>query len=348
MTIQEKYMHRCIQLAKNGLGLTYPNPLVGSVIVLDDKIIGEGWHQKAGKAHAEVNAVHSVKNKELLRKATIYINLEPCSHYGKTPPCSNFIIESGIKNVVIGNLDPNPKVAGKGIKKLKEAGCMVRTGVLKNECAELNKRFFTFYKKKRPYIILKWAQTLDGFIAPNPTDRNEQKPVWITNSYSRQFVHKLRAKEMSILVGTTTVLQDNPTLTTRDWAGENPVRLVIDRELKLPHHFSVFNQSAPTIVFTEREKDTVGKTTYEKIDFTNLPSEICRILYKHSLQSVIIEGGSQTIQSFIDENLWDDAYVFIGKKIFHKGISAPHVKGVLLGEKHIVNDELFIYRNIKN
>lgn len=346
MTVQEKYMHRCIQLAKNGLGLTYPNPLVGSVIVLDDKIIGEGWHQKAGEAHAEVNAINSVTNKELLKNATIYVNLEPCSHYGKTPPCSDLIIESGIKKVVIGNLDPNPQVAGNGIQKLKNAGCSVQTEILKNECAELNKRFFTFHQKKRPYIILKWAQTLNGFVAPNPAERNEQKPVWITHSYSRQLVHKLRAEEMSILVGTTTALQDNPSLTTRDWAGENPMRLVIDKDLKLPIQLSIFDQSVPTIVFTEKEKDGMGKIIYEKIDFAKITSEVCRVLYENSLQSVIIEGGSQTLQTFIDANLWDEAYVFVGKTIFSRGIPSPKISGALLGEKQLINDQLYIYRNI--
>lgn len=348
MSIHKKYIHRCIQLAKNGLGLTYPNPMVGSVIVFDDKIIGEGWHQKAGSAHAEVNAINSVKNKELLKKATIYINLEPCSHYGKTPPCSDLIIASKIPNVVIGNLDPNPQVSGRGIEKLKATGCSVQTGILENECTELNKRFFTFHNKKRPYIILKWAQTLDGFIAPAPAERQERKPVWITNSYSRQLAHKLRAEEMSILVGTTTALQDNPSLTTRDWAGENPIRLVIDKDLKLLKSLSLFDETVQTIVFNEKESHSAGKIIYVKINFNDLAMEICRTLYQNSIQSVIIEGGSQTLQTFIDADLWDEAHIFEGKNTFNEGILAPKIKGKLLDEKQLINDQLYIYKNIKN
>ena len=195
-------MSRCIQLAKNGLGTTYPNPLVGSVVVHNNKIIGEGWHYKAGQPHAEVNAVKSIENLKLLKEATIYVSLEPCSHYGKTPPCADLIIESGIKKVVVGSLDPNPKVAGRGIKRLMEAGCGVIVGILEDECNELNKRFFTFHQKKRPFIFLKWAQTADGFIAPKSETRSETKPIWITNEFSRQMVHKMRAQEQAILAGT--------------------------------------------------------------------------------------------------------------------------------------------------
>src|SRR5690554_546144 len=237
-------MSRCIQLAKNGLGATYPNPLVGSVIVHKDRIIGEGWHQMAGQPHAEVNALKSVADQELLKEATIYVNLEPCSHYGKTPPCSDLIIIKGIKRVVIGSSDPNPEVAGRGIKKLRDADCEVILGVRKEECDDLNKRFFTFHNKKRPYIFLKWAQTPDGFIAPEKKTRTTTNPVWITNEYSRQLVHKMRSEEMAILVGTNTVMEDNPSLTVREWAGKNPIRVVIDRTLKLPPNAAVFDGSA--------------------------------------------------------------------------------------------------------
>lgn len=340
-------MSRCIQLAKNGLGTTYPNPLVGSVIVSDDKIIGEGWHYQAGKPHAEVNAINSVKDKSLLKDATIYVNLEPCSHYGKTPPCADLIIHYGIKNVVVGNLDPNPQVAGRGIMKLMQAGCVVHTGTLEDECNELNKRFFTFHREKRPYIFLKWAQTADGFIAPKSNTRTEIQPVWITNRYSRQRVHKMRGEEMAILVGTNTVLEDNPSLTTRDWSGNNPIRIVLDRSLKLDKNLSVFNNEAKTIVITEMDTPSPSEMLiHEKIDFSeNLVPQICDVLYKHNLQSLIVEGGSQTLQTFIDANLWDEAYIFSAQNTFGNGIKAPELNGNFIFEEKIREDSLKIFKN---
>ncbi len=339
-------MSRCIQLAKNGLGTTYPNPLVGSVIVHENKIIGEGWHYKAGQPHAEVNAIKSVENQQLLKDATIYVSLEPCSHFGKTPPCADLIIQSGIKKVIVGSLDPNPKVAGRGIKKLMEAGCEVIVGVLDKECDELNKRFFTFHQKKRPYIFLKWAQTADGFISPENESRKETKPVWITNEFSRQLVHKMRAQEQAILVGTNTVLEDNPSLTVRDWAGENPTRIVIDRNLKIPQDLSVFDTSSKTIVFNEKQTTNSEKLDFEKIDFfKEIPQQICEVLFRRNIQSVIIEGGTKTLQSFIDDNLWDEAFVFNGSISFGEGIKAPIFKGVLISDKKIKNDTLRIFKN---
>ncbi|SRX55605.1 Riboflavin biosynthesis protein RibD [Aequorivita sp. CIP111184] len=339
-------MLRCIQLAKNGLGTTYPNPLVGSVIVHNDIIIGEGWHYKAGQPHAEVNAIKSIENKQLLKEAIIYVSLEPCSHFGKTPPCADLIIEKGIKKVIIGSLDPNPKVAGRGIKKLMEAGCQVIVGVLENECDGLNKRFFTFHHKKRPYIFLKWAQTIDGFIAPKTETRNETKPVWITNEFSRQLVHKMRAEEQAILVGTNTVLQDNPSLTAREWAGENPVRIVIDRDIKIPQDLSVFDTSSKTIIINENENNTSENLDLEKIDFSkDIPQQICEILFRRNIQSVIIEGGAKTLQSFIDANLWDETLVFNGGISFGEGIKAPTFKGMLISDKNIKNDSLRIFKN---
>lgn len=339
-------MHRCIQLAKNGLGTTYPNPLVGSVVVYQDQIIGEGWHYKAGLPHAEVNAIRSVQDKTRLKEATIYVNLEPCSHIGKTPPCSDLIIQSGIKNVVIGNLDSNPQVAGRGIKKLIDAGCTVTTGILEAECAALNKRFFTFHQKKRPFILLKWAQTRDGFIAPTSERRKEAKPVWITNTYSRQVVHKMRGQEMAILVGTNTAQQDNPSLTTRSWAGNNPTRIVIDRKLKLDKELSIFNTEAETIVITEEIENSTNHLQYETIDFSGeIASQICDVLYKNNIQSVIIEGGSKTLQTFIDENLWDEAFIFSGPVNFGDGISAPTLKGRFIFEEFIRSDSLYLYKN---
>lgn len=344
MKIQEKYLERCVQLAKNGLGKTYPNPLVGCVIVLDDKIIGEGWHAKAGEAHAEVNAINSVANKSLLKKATIYVSLEPCSHYGKTPPCSDLIIASGIKKVVIGTMDPYAKVAGKGIQKLMAAGCDVRVGVLEEECAFLNQRFFTFHQKKRPYIILKWAQAKNGFIAPK--EQHERKPVWITNPFSKQLVHKWRSGEQAILVGTNTAIKDDPRLDVRLWAGASPVRVVLDRSLRIPNYSHLFDGKTKTIVLCENPKANGENIIFEKINFEKGPAgEICRILYKNQLQSLIVEGGSRTLQTCIDEGLWDEARVFTGKNEFDDGIAAPVFSGRLVEEKNIADDELKIYRN---
>jgi diaminohydroxyphosphoribosylaminopyrimidine deaminase/5-amino-6-(5-phosphoribosylamino)uracil reductase len=339
-------MMRCIQLAKNGLGTSYPNPLVGSVIVHNNEIIGEGWHYKAGQPHAEVNAISSVSKTKILKEATIYVSLEPCSHFGKTPPCANLIIETGIKKVVVGSLDPNPKVAGRGIKRLMEAGCQVIVGVLENECNQLNKRFFTFHQKKRPYIFLKWAQTADGFIAPKSETRNETKPVWITNEFSRQLVHKMRAEEQAILVGTNTVLQDNPSLTVRDWAGENPTRIVIDKELKISQDFSVFDTSYKTIVFNEKESKNSEKIDFEKIDFSKeIPQQICEALFRRNIQSVIIEGGAKTLQTFIDANLWDEAFVFTGNNTFIEGVKAPVFKGEFISEEKLKADTLRTFKN---
>ncbi len=349
--ILEKYMMRCIELAKKGLGRTYPNPLVGSVIVYNDNIIGEGWHQQAGMPHAEVNAIQSVIDSSLLKNSTIYVSLEPCNHYGKTPPCADLIIKKRIKNVVIGSTDPNPKVSGEGINKLKEAGCNVRVGILKNECDELNKRFFCYHIHKRPYIILKWAQSIDGFIAPK--ERNEQKPIWITNTYSKQLVHKWRSQEQSILVGTNTVLADDPSLTTRNWKGNSPVRIILDRKLRIPKESSVMDGIIKTIILTEKDQKDRDNIFYEPLDFSNLPGrkaggipfQICDILYRYKIQSLIVEGGTQTIQTFIDDNLWDEARVFSGKVNFNKGIKAPKFSCKITSEEKIKEDLLRIYKH---
>lgn len=321
--IHEKYIMRCIQLAKNGLGSTYPNPLVGCVIVHNTKIIGEGWHKKAGEPHAEVNAIQSVKDKSLLKNATIYVSLEPCSHFGKTPPCCDLIIHYNIPNVVIGTIDPNTQVAGTGIKRLIEHGAKVTVGILEKECNELNKRFFTYHTKKRPYIVLKWAESLDGYIAP--TSKNKQEPVWISNMYSRQFVHKWRSEEPAILVGTTTVLVDNPKLDVRDWYGQNPIRIILDRHGKINHNFHVKDEKIKTIVITEQENLTsTNHLIFESAIFDNqLSQKIVAILYKYNIQSVLIEGGQKTLQTFIDANLWDEARVFVGDVFLNKGVKAP-------------------------
>jgi len=345
MTTHEFYMKRCIELAKNGLGTTYANPLVGSVIVHEGKIIGEGWHKKAGEPHAEVHAVNSVKDKSLLKEATIYVSLEPCSHFGKTPPCCDLIITKEIPNVVVGTVDPFARVAGKGIKKLVESGKNVIVGVLEDECNELNKRFFTFHQKKRPYIILKWAETADGFIAP--VSKEEKSPVWITNQYSRQLVHKWRTEEQAILVGTTTVLEDNPRLDARDFYGNNPVRIVLDKSGKISENYYVQNNLQKTIFITESENYTTTENCiYENAIFdSQLISKICIILYKNEIQSVIIEGGSKTLQSFINIKLWDEARVFIGQTTFQNGTTAPIISGNLVASFDIMGDKLKIFKN---
>ena len=346
--IHEKYISRCIQLAKNGLGTTFPNPMVGSVIVHKGKIIGEGYTSPYGGAHAEVNAVNSVKDKKLLTEATLYVTLEPCSHYGKTPPCADLIIKHQIPNVVIGLLDPHEKVAGKGVEKLKAAGCNVIVGVLEKECREHHKRFLTYHIKKRPYIILKWAETADGFIAPSQDKRrNNPEPYWISNPYSQQLVHQWRSQEQAILVGTNTVLADNPKLNVRHWKGQNPIRIVLDRELKISNKHNVLDGSIKTIIITAHlPKNPQHGITYEVIDFeNNLAIQICTILHKHEILSVIIEGGAKTLQSFIDSQLWDEARIFKGKDQFEEGLKSPRIHGFLEKETQIESDILTLLKH---
>ena len=331
MTTHETYIKRCLQIAKNGLGSTRPNPMVGAVIVHNNLIIAEGFTSAYGGNHAEVNAINAVKDKSILTECTLYVTLEPCSHFGKTPPCSDLIVRHKIPNVVIGCIDDNPEVAGKGIAKLKASGCNVTVGILEAECKAHHKRFFTFHNKKRPYIILKWAETADGFIAPLKKD--EKKPVWITNKYSRQLVHKWRAEEQAILVGTNTVIEDNPSLTVRDWSGENPIRVVLDKTSKLNADYAVFNDEAKTI-----------RVTNENIDFEKpIGIQIADLLFKQNINSIIIEGGAQTLQTFINENLWDEARVFTGNTSFKTGIKSPKLEGTLISESQIKTDLLRTY-----
>ena len=345
MKVQEKYIKRCIELAKNGLGTTYPNPLVGCVIVFENTIIGEGWHKKSGEAHAEVIAIESVKNKELLSSSTLYVSLEPCSHFGKTPPCADLILKYKIPNVVIGTIDPNSKVAGKGIQKLKDSGVNVTLSILEKECNELNKRFFTFHRKSRPYIILKWAESSDGFISPK--NKPEQKPAWISNEYSRQLVHKWRSEEQAILVGTQTLIDDNPTLTVREWVGNNPIRVVIDKENRIDSSYNVFDNQAKTIVFSNKEVSSIAdQIQYIKVDFDENPTQvIVHKLFENNIQSIIIEGGRKTIQSFIDANLWDEARVFIGEINLNDGTNAPEINSKNFKKEYLKNDLLLTYRN---
>ena len=314
-------MARCLELALNGLGHTATNPLVGCVIVHDNQIIGEGYHHIYGGPHAEVNAINSIADKSLLQNSTLYVNLEPCSHWGKTPPCADMIIENKIPNVVIGTKDIYEEVNGRGIERLRSVGINVEVGILEKESLELNKRFFTFNIKKRPYIILKWAQTADGFIA-----REDHSSKWISNEYSRLLVHQWRGEESAIMVGTNTALYDNPQLSSRDLKARNPLRIVLDRELKLPQTHHLFDGKIPTIVFTEKLKDSKENLSYVQLDFA--AKDFLKLLldYLHNIgvQSVIIEGGSKLLQSFIYADLWDEARVFeAGKVFFEKGIKAP-------------------------
>ncbi len=337
-------MDRCLQLAKNGFPAAMPNPSVGAVLVVDGVIIGEGFTSPYGGPHAEVNAINAVRDARLLKKATLYVSLEPCSHYGKTPPCSDLIIAKNIPKIVIGTIDPFAKVAGRGIQKLLEAGREVMVGVLEDECQKINKRFFTFHEKKRPFIILKWAQTIDGFIAPDPETRDKKEPVWITNTHSRQRVHQLRAAEQAILVGTNTVLQDNPSLTVRDWKGNNPVRIIIDRNGKIPADFSVMDGEVKTLIFTEKQQENSQNPEFITVDFNgNVPQQICNSLFKRDIQSLIVEGGAATLQHFIDLKLWDEAWVFTGNNQFQKGIKSPVFQGKLTEKQAILEDILHIY-----
>lgn len=340
----EQYIKRCLELGQKGIGSTRPNPSVGAVLVVDGQIIGEGFTSPYGGSHAEVNAISSVKDEELLTKATMYVTLEPCSHFGKTPPCSDLIIRKGIPKVVIGCIDTNSLVAGRGVKKLEEAGCEVVVGVLEEECKEHHKRFFTFHNKKRPYIILKWAESQDGFIAPEK--REAREPVWITNERSRQLVHKWRTEEHGILVGTTTVVADNPKLNVRNWEGQDPVRIVIDRELKIDLNSHVYDQSVKTIFITGKEKESKDNLIFENVDFSKpLAHQICQILHKQNIQSLIVEGGTHTLITFIEEGLWDEARVFTGEVKFENGVKSPTLEKEAVEMIEIGEDTLKMYKN---
>ena len=323
MTSDELLMHRCFQLARNGRGHVSPNPMVGCVVVNPaGDIVSEGYHQYIGGFHAERNALLRPHD---FRGCTLYVNLEPCSHYGKTPPCADLVVEKGIKKVVVSTLDPNPLVAGNGIRKLKEAGIEVVTGVLENEGRFLNRRFFTFMEKQRPYIILKWAETADGFM---DIDRsaNPNGKYWITNDILKILSHKWRTTEDAIMVGTNTVANDNPSLTARLWSGRSPLRITIDRTGRLPEDSHLFHGSTPTVVFTENSNlQSRENLTFVNVDFKNLLPNVLDYLYQNKIQSVIVEGGKQLINSFLEQNLWDEARQLKGSIEFGSGLSAPQI-----------------------
>ena len=347
MVKHEKYMQRCIELARLGAGEVSPNPMVGAVVVHEGKIIGEGYHQKYGQAHAEVNAIARVINNfenaaELLKQSVIYVSLEPCAHYGKTPPCADLIIKHQIPLVVVGCRDPFDQVDGKGIEKLKAAGIEVITGVLEKECQWLNRRFFTRVQKHRPYIILKWAQTSDSFFAPA-----DNTQLWITGEESRRLVHQWRSEEDAVLVGKNTAAIDNPRLNVRYGDGRSPKRVVIDRRLELNKNLNIFDQSADTFVFNEVKFDVDGRNKYIALeDFDRfVPQYILYQLYLQDIQSVIIEGGAHTLQSFIEAGLWDEARIFTGKTILKNGIKAPQITGIIAEDFSSGDDCLQIVYN---
>lgn len=323
MQINELYMNRCFELALKGSQYAAPNPMVGCVVVYNDKIIGEGYHQKNGEAHAEVNAINSVKDKSVLKESTLYVNLEPCSHFGKTPPCANLISDHKIPEVFISNVDTFSKVAGKGIEKLKSYGCKVTTGILEKKGRELNKRFFTFHEKKRPYIILKWAQTNDGFIAKN--DQSLGEIDWITSKEAKKLVHKWRSEEMGILVGKNTIISDNPSLTTREFSGKSPIRIVLDSKLELNKEFTVFNDCSKTIIINELESKQDNNLEYIKISNSIDLGKMLNVLYKKGITSIFIEGGAKIHSSFINQNLWDEARILTSNTLWKKGIKAPQI-----------------------
>ncbi|CAN5606812.1 bifunctional diaminohydroxyphosphoribosylaminopyrimidine deaminase/5-amino-6-(5-phosphoribosylamino)uracil reductase RibD [soil metagenome] len=340
-------MERCLQLAKLGAGHVAPNPMVGAVMVYQDRIIGEGYHRQYGQAHAEVNCVNSVRqsNLSLIQKSTLYVSLEPCAHYGKTPPCADLIIKNKIPKVVVGCRDSYIEVDGKGIQKLQQAGVEVITGVLEKEALELNKRFFIFHTKQRPYIILKWAQSKDQIIA-----NADYSALKISHDITNRLVHKWRGEEAAILIGTNTALHDNPALTNRLWNGDNPERLVIDKQLKLPGTLHIFDGSVKTIVFNYlKDEEKEGILFYKLPAEENIIPGLLDALYKLKIQSVLVEGGTQLLQSFIDSGCWDEARIITNESlIIGDGIKAPHLsQHGLVGTESINSDTLAYYEYTK-
>ncbi len=333
------YMKRALELASLGKGLVAPNPMVGCVIVHTDKIIGEGFHQIYGGPHAEVNAINQVKNQELLKESVVYVTLEPCVHDGKTPPCDQLLIKKQVRKVVIACIDTFAQVNGKGVKKLQAAGIEVQIGLMEKQARELNNRFFTSNEQKRPFVILKWAQTQDGFLARENFDSK-----WISNPYSRQLVHKWRAEEDAILIGKNTALYDNPSLTTREWHSKNPIRVVLDRHLEVRQDASVFNSEAQTLIFNTIKEGKNENIVWIKTA-ANEPWEVLKQLHDRKIQSVLIEGGAQVLNTFIEKNCWDEARIFISPQKFGKGMNAPKISETKKDKIQVFNDQLIYYQN---
>jgi len=341
----EIFMQRCIDLAYNGLGKVAPNPMVGAVLVNDGKIIGEGYHCQFGKAHAEVNAISNSEKRigAIPENSTLYVNLEPCNHHGKTPPCTELIINKGIKRIVIGTKDPNPEVFGKGIERLLNEDCEVIVGIKVEECRSLNNAFISYHEKHRPYIILKWAQSKDGYIS---SGHQSEKREWISNKYSRKFTHKWRSETQAIIVGSNTILYDNPLLNSRDWNQQNAIRVTIDKDLRLPKQLNIFDQSIPTIVFTNKHSSLFDNLEYINIDFSkNVIEQVLKELHIRNIQSMIVEGGTRLLNSFLINNYWDESRVFVGNKTLGKGIKAPELSGNYKLIETIENDLFYVAVN---
>ena len=338
MTNDEKYMMRCIQLARNGCLGAAPNPMVGAVVVCDGQIIGEGYHARCGEAHAEVNAINCVKDESLLRRSTLYVSLEPCAHYGKTPPCARLIVSKGIPKVVIGCQDPFSKVSGKGIEILRNAGCEVVLGVLEKACQDLNKAFFTVQLKHRPFITLKWAQSADGFM---DVIRDGDEPVKLSSPLTQMVAHKRRSEHQAIMVGTRTAWLDNPSLNVRAWSGPQPLRIVIDKDLTLPRQLNLFDDSQPTLVVTEKSETIAGAMTFQADFKRSILPQLMEELLRRNIQSLLVEGGAQLLQSFIDEGLWDEAYVEHCPQVLGHGILSPS----LINPKKSFKKSLIMGRN---
>ena len=337
-------MNRCLNLAQKALGDTHPNPIVGAVVVYDNQIIGEGWHKKAGTPHAEVHAINAVEDKTLLPKSTLYINLEPCSHSGKTPPCADFIIHHKIKKVVYASKDPNPLVAGQGILKLKNAGIEVVEGVLQQEAEYINRRFYTFHQEKRPYILLKWAQSRDGFIAPLDKNKKDQRVFWISSPLSKQKVHQWRSEEVAILIGVQTVLTDNPSLTTREWPGNNPLRIIMDPNNRIPEEATVLQDTFPTLVVNRnRSKKQMAKNKEQLQLSPYTLEELLKNCYEKNILSILVEGGQKTLQSFIENNLWDEVRIFTSNTDLLEGVKAPQFKRNASSTEQVHSDKLNVY-----
>jgi diaminohydroxyphosphoribosylaminopyrimidine deaminase/5-amino-6-(5-phosphoribosylamino)uracil reductase len=341
----ESYMHRCIELAKLGMGRVAPNPMVGAVLVYGERIIGEGYHEQYGQAHAEVNCINSVAPADipLIPDATLYVSLEPCVHFGKTPPCCDLIIEKKIKKVVIGCRDPFEEVNGKGIEKLQKAGVDVVTGILEDVCWQVNKRFFTFHTKQRPYIILKWAQTANGKIGSDLQER-----LLISNENTNRLVHQWRSEEASILIGTHTALLDDPSLDNRLWSGRSPVRMVLDMPLRLPHSLKLFNRQQTTIIFNRLRQEEDGNILYCQLtDETHIIQQVLAACYKLKLQSILVEGGAKLLQSFINESLWDEARVITNDELMiSSGLHAPLLQQhYMIRTEKIFSDTIHYYIN---
>lgn len=342
------YMKRCLELAVLGQFYVAPNPMVGAVLVYNNTIIGEGFHEKYGQAHAEVNAISSVipENRHLISESTLYVSLEPCSHHGKTPPCSDLIIRSGIPRVVIGCVDSYSEVSGKGIEKLRKHGIEVIVGALEKEALQLNKRFFTFHEKKRPYVILKWAQTSDGFIDKIRTS-DSVAINWITQPETQQLTHQWRAEEAAILVGHQTILKDNPSLSVRAVHGPNPLRVIItSRPEQIPATANIFNNESHTIIYNPSTDRIKNQTEWKSIDLKhNSTLSILEDLYSRNIQSIIVEGGSVTLQQFIDTGIWDEARILTGVHFFKEGIKAPVINGRLINQLTFGKDFIQVYQN---